>query len=157
MNSEEFFIGAEKTEIGSLILFLWWRKRGQKILECKALYVFLANIIAGISVWLLKIPCGRLRPKMLFEHQQYGFKGWGLHYAYVSFPSGHSITIFATATALALLIPRFRLSLFILATLVALSRITLTAHYLSDVLIGSWLGVLISFTLYRFMFEENYE
>ncbi len=140
-----------------LILFLWWHYRGRKLLAKKALYILFVNITAGILVWSLKVPFGRLRPKMFLEHQQYGFEGWGFHYLYVSFPSGHSITIFATATALALLIPRLRIPLFILATLVALSRVTLTAHYLSDVLVGSWLGVVVATILYRYMFRESNE
>ncbi len=136
----------------SLLLWLWFRRRRQTRYAKEALFVLLANIYAGIAVWILKIPFGRLRPKMLFEHHQYGFEGWGIHYAHVSFPSGHSITAFATATALALLFPRFRVLFFLFAALVAFSRVTRGAHYLSDVLVGSWLGVLVALFLYRRMF-----
>ena len=142
--------------IPALLLWLWFRRKGRALPAQKALYLLLANIVAGVAVWMLKIPFGRLRPKMLFEHQQYGFEGLGLRYPYVSFPSGHSITIFATATALALLFPRYRVPLFILATVVAFSRVTRGAHYFSDVLVGSWLGVLVSLFLYHYMFGAKH-
>ena len=141
--------------VPALLLWLWFRKKRCDLPARQALYVLLANIVAGIGVWLLKIPFGRLRPRMLFEHNQYGFEGFGLRYPYVSFPSGHSITIFATATALALLFPRFRIPLFVIAALVAFSRVTRTDHYFSDVVVGSWLGVLVSLMLYHYMFRRD--
>ncbi len=120
-----------------------------------ALYVFVTNVVAGLGVWLLKVPFGRLRPKMLFNQGAYGFEGFGIHYSYVSFPSGHSITIFSTATALALLFPRLSIPLFVTATLIAFSRVTVGAHYFSDVVMGSYLGILVAIVLYRKMILEK--
>ncbi len=141
--------------VPALLLWLWFRRRGEVGHAKAALYVLLANIVAGVAVWVLKIPFGRLRPKMLFEHHQYGFEGLGLRYPYVSFPSGHSITIFATATALALLFPRYRVPFFVVAVLVAFSRVTRGDHYFSDVLVGSWLGVLVSLWLYHILYRRE--
>lgn len=60
-----------------------------------------------------------------------------------SFPSGHSATAFAAATAVGAFAPRLRLPLLALAALVALSRVYLGVHYWLDVLVGATLGVAV--------------
>ena len=57
-----------------------------------------------------------------------------------SFPSGHSATAFAAATAIAILSPRMRPYALGLAAAVALSRIYLRVHFPLDVLAGALLG-----------------
>lgn len=141
--------------IPSILLFYIFKKMGKLYYAQMALYVFVTNVVAGLGVWLLKFPFGRMRPKLLFNQGEYGFSGFGVHYAYVSFPSGHAITIFATATALALLFPKFKIPLFIAATLVAFSRVTVGAHYFSDVVMGSYLGIVVAIILYRKMIVEK--
>ncbi len=139
--------------VPSLVLWLVCRLTG-RFNDCgrRALYVFLANVFAGILVWLLKIPFGRLRPNMLFEHGEYGFAGLGISYPYVSFPSGHAATIFAAAVAFAFLFPRFKVPIMVFASVAAFSRVTSGAHYLSDVLVGAYLGGMVSYFLYVKMF-----
>src|SRR2546430_15318318 len=58
-----------------------------------------------------------------------------------SFPSGHATTSFACATVIALLLPRLRIPLFLLAAAVAWSRVYVGVHYPLDVLAGAALGV----------------
>jgi undecaprenyl-diphosphatase len=60
-----------------------------------------------------------------------------------SFPSGHSITAFAVATSLGLFYPQLLAVLLTGAFLIAASRIILGMHFLSDVLVGCALGVLL--------------
>jgi undecaprenyl-diphosphatase len=57
-----------------------------------------------------------------------------------SFPSGHSATAFAAATAVAIMCPRLRPVVLILAAAVALSRVYLRVHFPLDVLAGGILG-----------------
>ena len=64
-----------------------------------------------------------------------------------SFPSGHATTSFACATVLALLLPRLRVPLFLLAAAVAWSRVYVGVHYPLDVLGGAVLGVAIALAL----------
>ncbi len=141
--------------IPSILLFYIFKRSNRYRYAQMALYVFVTNVVAGLGVWLLKFPFGRLRPKMLFNHGEYGFEGFGIHYSYVSFPSGHSITIFSTATALALLFPRFSIPLFLSACVIAFSRVTVGAHYFSDVIMGSYLGILVAIVLYKKMILEK--
>lgn len=60
-----------------------------------------------------------------------------------SFPSGHSITAFAVAISLGLFYPYLQPALLVVAFLIAASRIILGMHFLSDVLAGSAIGVLL--------------
>jgi undecaprenyl-diphosphatase len=62
-----------------------------------------------------------------------------------SFPSGHSITAFAVAVTLGLFYPFLKPCLLALAFLIAASRIILGMHFLSDVIAGSALGVVLGF------------
>jgi undecaprenyl-diphosphatase len=57
-----------------------------------------------------------------------------------SFPSGHATVSFACATVLALAVPRLRVPLFVLAALIAFSRVYVGVHYPFDVLAGAVLG-----------------
>ncbi len=71
-----------------------------------------------------------------------------------SFPSGHSITAFAVAVPLGLFYPYLQTTLLAVACLIAISRIVLGMHFLSDVIAGSAIGVLLGvasfyvFTIY---------
>lgn len=66
-----------------------------------------------------------------------------------SFPSGHSITAFAVATTLGLFYPQVLAVLLTAAFLIAASRIILGMHFLSDVLAGCVLGVLLGLISYH--------
>jgi undecaprenyl-diphosphatase len=57
-----------------------------------------------------------------------------------SFPSGHSATAFAAATAIAIVSPRLRPVVLVLAAAVALSRVYLRVHFPLDVVAGALLG-----------------
>ena len=64
-----------------------------------------------------------------------------------SFPSGHATVAFACATAIALAVPRLRWPVFVLAALIAFSRVYVGVHYPLDVLAGAFLGVGIGFAV----------
>jgi membrane-associated phospholipid phosphatase len=60
-----------------------------------------------------------------------------------SFPSGHAMSAFAVATAIAIVYPRLRLPAFGIAAAVALSRPYLGVHFWSDVIAGAVVGALV--------------
>jgi membrane-associated phospholipid phosphatase len=60
-----------------------------------------------------------------------------------SFPSGHAMSAFAVATAIALLAPRLRWPVLALASVIAFSRVYLGVHFWLDVLTGAALGMTI--------------
>ena len=65
-----------------------------------------------------------------------------------SMPSGHAMSAFAAAVAVGLVHRRLRVPLLVLAGLVAISRVWLGVHYLSDVLVGAAFGSALSLTLW---------
>lgn len=138
----------------SLLLFIFFHMRDNKKFATFSLYFLTSNIIAGILVWIFKFPLGRIRPKLFLENGEYGFAGLGVSYEYVSFPSGHSITIIATTVALGYMIPKFKYPLYLLGGIIALSRIATNSHFLSDVVVGSYLGALISIILYKYTLKD---
>jgi membrane-associated phospholipid phosphatase len=61
----------------------------------------------------------------------------------LSFPSAHSSTSFAAARGFGALVPTARGPLYVLASLMALSRVYLGVHYPSDIAVGAILGSVI--------------
>ena len=60
-----------------------------------------------------------------------------------SMPSNHAANIFALAVVLSYFYDRIKIPLFILASLIALSRVYVGVHYPSDVIVGGLLGYAI--------------
>jgi undecaprenyl-diphosphatase len=65
-----------------------------------------------------------------------------------SFPSGHSITAFAVAVSLSHFYPGLTGGLFFCAVSIAISRIMLGMHFLSDVVAGSILGAALGYAAF---------
>lgn len=62
-----------------------------------------------------------------------------------SFPSGHSASSFAAASALLFEKHPLRIPAFVLATAIAFSRLYLYVHFPSDVLAGALLGIVLGY------------
>ena len=62
-----------------------------------------------------------------------------------SFPSGHTSSSFAAATALAGCFKKYAYLFYIVAALIAFSRVYLYVHYPSDIICGAVLGIAIGF------------
>jgi undecaprenyl-diphosphatase len=96
----------------------------------------------GIGIFLkLKRTFGRKRPCALEPHC------WAtlLPPDQFSFPSGHTITAFAVTVALGVFYPAMLVGLCFCAISVALSRILLGMHFLSDVVAGAAIGGLLGY------------
>lgn len=128
----------------SLLLFFigfaWQKKR----LWQGSVFVFASVVSSGITCDVIKIIFGRARPYELTLHQIYGFNVWQFSNDFWSFPSGHVTTITAVAVALSYLFPRYWRLLFLLVILVAMSRVLLSMHFLSDVWGGFYLGAWVT-------------
>jgi len=151
--------------IGTAVLFLGFRvgavwqgtlDRARQFIgwSDRALFVFASVAVPGLAVDLLKMVFGRARPKLLFLQDEYGFTWWKANADHWSFPSGHTACAVALATSLSLLWPRYRAVFGVFAVLVAASRVMLTAHYLSDVLMAAYLAVTITLFLHRRLLQR---
>ena len=119
-----------------------------------AAFAFTSLAVVGLSIPILKIIIGRLRPRYLFQIDAYGFEPLTLNLGMIGYPSGHSQTI-ATAMVVAYcLLPRYDVFYLGLALLVGFSRIAVTAHYPADVIMGLFVGV-CGTVLIRQWFERH--
>jgi undecaprenyl-diphosphatase len=100
-----------------------------------------AHLVAGGLNTAIKHLVGRARPKFMHsssvEFSPFGGSGWD------SFPSGHAMATFAVATVLAVRFPKGRWLMMLIAMAVAASRVFRGSHFLTDIVAGAVLGVLI--------------
>ena len=95
----------------------------------------------GVALFLiLKKRIGRRRPCALEPHC------WStlLPPDQFSFPSGHTITAFAVSVSLIAFYPGLAAGLLFCAGSIGLSRILLGMHFLTDVLAGAALGIMVA-------------
>jgi undecaprenyl-diphosphatase len=118
-----------------LLIILLWLKGRNKI-SLRLIYVF---ILDTISLYALKWFFMRPRPFESFSKLEFLSPEIDVG---PSFPSGHSQRAFPGATVLSKY-KKFRILLFILAFLVALSRVYLGMHYPIDTIIGAINGVIL--------------
>jgi len=108
--------------------------------------LILASIVIGAFVALpLKLAIPRPRPfvtiptTIAFDRE-----------AGSSFPSGHAVRIFAFVFIASKLKPRFTIPLYLLAFLVAFSRIYVGQHYPLDAISGTLTGLLVGYLTMRY-------
>lgn len=104
-------------------------------------FVFLSVAVPVFVTEILKYLIGRGRPFVGGHANPFNFiplEGTG---AYASLPSGHAVTAFALAFAVAALWPRLRVLMFAYAIVILLTRLVLLAHHPSDVVAGALVGM----------------
>jgi len=104
-------------------------------------FLFLAVAIPVLAGDVIKGVVGRGRPFVGGDANAFNFSHFAWTPAYASFPSGHAITSFALAFAVAALWPRTRGVMVAYAVIIAVTRLVLLAHHPSDVVAGGILGV----------------
>ena len=116
--------------------------------------VFASFATSGICAQVLKYFISEARPALLLEHSGYHYfiENVTLH-NFHSFPSGHSTSAFALFATLAFAIKEKSYSLFflIMAALVGYSRIYLGQHFITDVSIGSLLGLAFAIACWLYL------
>ncbi len=117
----------------------WWPQRDQ--LTDIGVRGLLAQLSVAGAIQILKHLIGRPRPR--FAHGDELVLGPSLDSGLDSFPSGHAANAFGAATVLAWFFPAVRVPLFLVAGLVAVSRVLRGSHFPTDVWAGAVLGVVI--------------
>jgi undecaprenyl-diphosphatase len=107
--------------------------------------VLLTVLIADTTNYLLKDVFDRERPNVRYAEPEPLMRAPQSD----SFPSGHAATSFAAATVIAAAAPRLRIPLYVLAALVAWSRVYVGVHYPLDVIGGAIYGTLLGLLLVR--------
>jgi membrane-associated phospholipid phosphatase len=102
---------------------------------------------SGLITLGLKYTVNRKRPFVTYPDQVVKKTSAGSY----SFPSGHTSSAFATATALSLAYPKWYVIApsFLWAGAVGYSRMELGVHYPTDVLAGALIGAASSFLMWK--------
>lgn len=138
----------------------WGRGRGRPLvwLLARSGDSLLWLLISGVLIWLRE-PLGwqllitvaitsllTAVVKGLFRRQRPAEK-WAIATDKYSFPSGHAARAAAVAVTLAFVFPAYALLTALWAVLVALARVALSRHYLTDVAGGLLFGLIIGLAL----------
>ena len=114
---------------------LWWL--GTDYWKGRALTMIIAILLTALVVFVVKLVVRRRRPE----------GEWGKFYRRTdphSFPSGHAVrAVMLAVVMLGLGSLWLGLLLLVWAPLVGLARVSMGVHYLSDVLAGMFLGLLV--------------
>ncbi|MFN2622582.1 MAG: phosphatase PAP2 family protein [Chthoniobacterales bacterium] len=110
--------------------------------------MLIACALAGVSARAVKIATGRSRPNVQTEA---GWNGPRLSARYNAFPSGHTAASTAFFATLVFASWRLGAGFLVIPLLVALSRMYVAAHHLSDVVGAALIGVGVAYFVVRWL------
>ena len=138
----------EHVGLGLVLLALAYFRRNKKWMRIFAAMI-LACTLAGAVTRVIKISAGRTRPNVQTEA---GWNGPSLSSRYHAFPSGHAASSTAFFATLAFASWRIGLAFLFVPLLIAFSRMYVAAHFLSDVVCASLIGLLAAYVTARWIF-----
>ena len=100
-----------------------------------------------LTTYVLKVILGRYRPIELLTNHLYGFHWFSFQYNLTSSPSGHATAGFALFFSLSIWLGKFnnirilRWLCILAAIMIAVSRVILLKHFVSDVILGAGVGI----------------
>ncbi|MBI5102837.1 MAG: phosphatase PAP2 family protein [Nitrospirae bacterium] len=152
MNPLIFIVTHGTTAVAVIAVFYLYGMAFNARVRAVATSMFIAFMVSGISVQLLKHLIGRARPRLSMTPL---FLGPTIQPGFDSFPSGHTTVTFCMAYVLSQRVPRYRALYFAFAFFTALDRILGLAHFLSDVAAGIALGLAAGILVSEFIRPEG--
>ena len=119
------------------------------------LFSFFYLLLVGIITQIIKHLIGRPRPNHTNFEEGVVFDFFNTNSAFHSFPSGHSSTIMAIAIIASLLLPRLNIFFYTCGLIIALSRVVVGAHFITDVVSGILLSIII-YKVLDFFYKRKY-
>ena len=107
----------------------------KKILDSAKFSLFYL-LLTSLLTQILKIIFGRARPNYTDFQNNLNLEFFTINPQYHSFPSGHSSTIFCVVIILGVLFPKLKYFFYISGLLVAVSRVLVGAHFVTDIFAG---------------------
>ena len=130
--------------IAFIILWLTAIFKGGRLGKISAIGIIVLIVISDqVSSHLLKPFFERVRPCNVIENVNLLVNCTKSY----SMPSSHAVNNFAAAIFFSRLFPKLKIALFVVATLVALSRPIVGVHYFSDIFIGALLGSILGYLI----------
>ncbi|MBQ0084340.1 MAG: phosphatase PAP2 family protein [Clostridiales bacterium] len=106
------------------------------------------GIQSGLALFIGLIVCNIILKPLIFRTRPFYINDFNVLVERLSdgsFPSGHALSVFETATVFMIRDKRFGIPALVLAFLISFSRLYLYMHYPSDVIAGIIIGTLIGF------------
>lgn len=116
-------------------------------------FLILSSVFcASAVVWVLKMLIARLRPVFVMSGiiPEFDRFTWAWH----SMPSGHTTVTFAGLVMIGMLAPKYKPLTWTLAIIVGASRIFIGAHWMSDVILGAFIGMVIADIVKWFLMKK---
>ncbi|MDN5304196.1 MAG: hypothetical protein PWP46_1078 [Fusobacteriaceae bacterium] len=148
-----FFQNLGKADVISIpvIIMYFIGIKYNKNLSKVSILALASNLYSGILVQLIKNIVLRERPFVSFNELNFFKFNKIFHYTNLSFPSGHTITGFSVCFIYFYFYKNkiIRILSIIIAILIGLFRIYEGKHWLSDVIMGAYLGIIVAKTIYE--------
>ena len=107
-------------------------------------FICASNLLGSLICEIIKVGLARYRPVEFLTQQHYGFHFFSMQDNLNSTPSGHAMIVFSMAMCLTVLFRRYAIWFFLVAFMVAVSRIVMAHHFLGDVFLGAYVGIVAS-------------
>lgn len=135
----------------------WFRGRAELLQKIRFAsgFSFAALFLVGLVNLILKVAFGRARPHMTETFESLKFDPLNFHWYWHSFPSGHAQVVFVVATLMSIAWPRFKLFFLFSAFGIALTRVVIHQHFLSDIILGAAIGYLGTVGLFIYQKEKT--
>lgn len=133
--------------IGLVVGLIWALVAGRRRIAAHVGTLLLGVVVGGLAVNGLKVLFARHRPLDMLDNARYGFEFFAQGYYVNGFPSGHSAVAGALIAGFCLWLPRWRRLWLTIGLSIALTRVANTAHFLSDVVVGLYIGMLATVLL----------
>ena len=126
-------------------------------------------LVVGVFTQIGKHLIGRPRPNHTNFDNLLDFNFLSLDSSFHSFPSGHSSTIFMLCFILCATLPKLKYFFYLLASIIAFSRVVVGAHFFTDIVAGGVLALIVfkilknhtifnkKFMFSKYIFNKNSE
>ena len=119
-------------------------------------HIIFSIFLSGFVLHLLKYILGVSRPKYFFNHDYERYNFFNIEHKVNSLPSGHTQAAFTIAILFILYLNRYNLFFLLLAAFIGISRIFMSAHFPSDLIMGAYIGAVFPIILYNYKFREDF-
>lgn len=120
-------------------------------------HIVASLVFTGALCHVLKYIIGAARPKYFFYYQYDRLNYFNIEHKVNALPSGHTQAAFTVAILIYIYLNRYTLFVFMMAVLIALSRIFMSMHFPSDLILGALIGAFFPILIYKIFFLKRFE